>query len=265
MTMDRFYTYVYLDPRKSGRFEYDSGRVCFDFEPFYVGIGSNGRRHRDHLNEVKRLMAKGITNKEIRNSGGNFHKIFKIKKMINEGYEPIIIKVLTKVGKQIAIDHEIDLVAKIGRVGNKTGPLVNMTGGGEGMRDVSDELSARLGKIQRRRFEDPAEREKSRVGSLGNTNASGKRSSDICDDFSKITQDYYATERGKKIIEQIKETLRGTKHTEEEKRKMRLKKAIYYANVTEEEKSTKANKGWLTRRRMQFLNVLVQISHQKNN
>ena len=66
-------------------------------------------------------------------------------------------------------------------------------------------------------------------------------------------------------IEQIKKTLRGRKHTESEI--LNMKSAAYKrsARETKEEKSAKANKGWLTRRRMQFLNVLVQISHQKIN
>ena len=36
-----FYVYVYLDPRKPGNYVY--GEYSFDYEPFYVGKGSNGR------------------------------------------------------------------------------------------------------------------------------------------------------------------------------------------------------------------------------
>lgn len=36
-----FYVYIYLDPRKRGKFIYDS--VCFLHEPFYVGKGHGNR------------------------------------------------------------------------------------------------------------------------------------------------------------------------------------------------------------------------------
>ena len=39
-TEKKFYTYIYFDPRKVGPFMY--GDLSFDYEPFYVGKGSNG-------------------------------------------------------------------------------------------------------------------------------------------------------------------------------------------------------------------------------
>ena len=40
-----YYVYVYLDPRKSGKFKY--AEMLFDFLPFYVGKGK-GNRLYDH-------------------------------------------------------------------------------------------------------------------------------------------------------------------------------------------------------------------------
>ena len=53
---NRFYVYVYLDPRKPGNYEYlENGiGISFDFKPFYVGKGSWDRLH-SQLREAKNL------------------------------------------------------------------------------------------------------------------------------------------------------------------------------------------------------------------
>jgi hypothetical protein len=51
---DIWYVYVYLDPRKSGRYSYEVSCVSFLFEPFYVGKGI-GERSRAHLRALTRL------------------------------------------------------------------------------------------------------------------------------------------------------------------------------------------------------------------
>jgi len=52
----KFYVYVFLDPRKPGRFAY--GDQEFTHEPFYVGKGSGKRLSAVHRKESPFLTAK---------------------------------------------------------------------------------------------------------------------------------------------------------------------------------------------------------------
>jgi len=49
---NRFYVYVYLDPRKPGNYTY--GDYHFDYEPFYVGKGCDDRLN-DHLKKLLKI------------------------------------------------------------------------------------------------------------------------------------------------------------------------------------------------------------------
>lgn len=121
MEENRFYVYVYLDPRKCGKYVY--GEYEFEYEPFYVGKGY-GERYKWHLYESKCDRRYGRVN------GFKINKINKIKK--DTGLDPIIIKYKTDMTESNAIELEIDMIASIGRIGLKCGPLVNGTDGGEG-------------------------------------------------------------------------------------------------------------------------------------
>ena len=48
--MNNFYTYIYLDSRKSGNYVY--GEYVFNFEPFYVGKGKY-EQYTSHLRIAK--------------------------------------------------------------------------------------------------------------------------------------------------------------------------------------------------------------------
>ena len=127
-----FYTYVYLDPRKPGRYEY--GNYVFEYEPFYVGKGC-ASRYVEHLEEARKK----------NNRSGNNHKYFKIKNILQENLEPIILKVQETTSKCEALNLEIWLVWAIGRSDLTVGPLTNHTAGGEGgfgfSRETRDKLS----------------------------------------------------------------------------------------------------------------------------
>jgi len=73
-----YYTYIYLDPRKMGNYQYDD--LIFKYEPFYVGKGMRDRKY-DHLNSA-------IKGKDL----GNPHKFYKILKILKVNKRPIILQ-----------------------------------------------------------------------------------------------------------------------------------------------------------------------------
>lgn len=114
MQNNKFYNYVYLDPRKPG--DYNYGDLHFDYEPFYVGKGY-GDRCNAHLKNNYR-------------NNKNTYKNNKIKKIISENYKPIILILFKKLKESVAFQNEIDLIKLIGRHDLGLGPLVNLTDGG---------------------------------------------------------------------------------------------------------------------------------------
>ncbi len=133
---NRFYVYVYLDPRKPGHYIY--GEYVFDHEPFLVGKGSN-KRAWDHLK---------------RNTTKNdflHYKIFNIRK---ESKEPIVFLYQTEMIEDQSYMLEDVMVDVIGRYNINTGPLCNLKGGGLGCKSgidhpmygkhLSDEMKKKL-------------------------------------------------------------------------------------------------------------------------
>ncbi len=111
-----FYVYVYLDPRKPGKYIY--GVYEFDYEPFYVGKGSNGRAN-SHLNKNK-------------DNSYFDRKIKKIQRCFCSN--PIVIKYKEMLMEKEAFAIEIHMIQTIGRHDKKQGPLCNHTDGGDGVR-----------------------------------------------------------------------------------------------------------------------------------
>ena len=111
--MENYYVYIYLDPRKPGKYKY--GNMEFDYEPFYVGKGKGNRCYSG---------IKSKSNSDI--------KANKIEKIIKSNKLPIVIKLIESLSNQEACRSEIETIKSIGRVCNSDGPLCNLTDGGTG-------------------------------------------------------------------------------------------------------------------------------------
>lgn len=124
--MRKYYNYIYLDPRKPGYYSYEGLSLSFLFEPFYVGKGCRSRLY-EHLSEA--------------NSRKRSLKISKIKAIIRENFDlkSYIIQINQFLSSKEACDIEVKMIKIIGRISLKTGPLTNMTDGGEGLNNPSPE------------------------------------------------------------------------------------------------------------------------------
>ena len=116
-----YYVYMLLDTRFPGPYRY--GNYTFEFRPLYCGMGKNKRADT----HVKGALRGNISQKSIR-----------IRNIIKETGKPPVVKYLKRnLLQQKAFDLEIKLIGLIGRRSNKTGPLVNITRGGEGIKDIT--------------------------------------------------------------------------------------------------------------------------------
>lgn len=111
-----FYVYIYLDPRKPGKWNYKN--LDFEYQPFYVGKGKNDRME-------KHLKSYSLSRDDIKS------KI--ILKILNNSLQPIRYKIFENIHCQEALDIEIDMIKHFGRIDLRTGILANMTDGGDGV------------------------------------------------------------------------------------------------------------------------------------
>lgn len=129
----KHYTYVYLNPEKPGSYEYlcPSGKVVkFKYEPFYVGKGF-GRRSKKHITDAKNPSMKG-------------HRLNVIRRLTKKGLRPIIKQTSSLWSNTLACAFEIDLILGIGRRDLCTGPLANLTAGGEGSAVMSQHTKDKI-------------------------------------------------------------------------------------------------------------------------
>lgn len=110
----KYYVYVYLDPRNQGNFVY--GEFSFNYQPIYVGKGTRNRLNQHLINVSK-------------NKNSLFYN--KLRKILNDGFEPIKYKLIESLTENESLIHEKKLINLIGRIDIETGTLCNMTEGGE--------------------------------------------------------------------------------------------------------------------------------------
>lgn len=103
---NNFYVYGLYDPRTN--------------QPFYIGKGKGARMFM-HLREAK-LPPENQTNKL---------KCAIINNIMQVGFKPIITKINLNLSEEEALNQEIILIKQIGRLIDGTGPLSNLTKGGE--------------------------------------------------------------------------------------------------------------------------------------
>lgn len=148
-----FYVYVYLDPRKFGKFSYES--VSFLYEPLYVGKGrSENKRHLKHLEYLKTKGNKYFKHKLLKLLS-NFSK----QEIVNH-----IILLRENLSEQEAFNLETRLIGEIGRADLKLGPLVNLTDGGEGTsglhKTVSEKTRRKISEIHKGKIQSQESRRK---------------------------------------------------------------------------------------------------------
>lgn len=114
MENKKYYVYVFLDPRKRGIFEFCEYK--FDYEPIYIGKGTRNRINQ-HLVCV--------------NDGKNSLFYNRLRKIINDGLDPIRFKIIDNISEEESLEIEKKLISLIGRIDIETGTLCNMTEGGE--------------------------------------------------------------------------------------------------------------------------------------
>lgn len=116
--MNEFVVYALLDPRKSGQFTYED--YDFDFEPFYIGKGS---QWRPYVHQYYAAKSEGYCSSRKTN---------RIRGILREGYDVIVKILYSKLDERTALETEARIIKLIGRKDLETGVLLNLTGGGEG-------------------------------------------------------------------------------------------------------------------------------------
>lgn len=151
-----YYTYIYLNPLKGGKFNY--GKFQFEFEPFYVGKGKYNRSNQ-HIKESHKST--------------NRLKVNILNKIKSAGLTPIIIKLYDNITEHSSIRFEKYLIKLIGRRDLKLGPLSNLTSGGDGISGhvMSNLAKSKISKASSERWKDLNYKNKMKMITRGENNS----------------------------------------------------------------------------------------------
>lgn len=207
MENEKYYVYVYLDPRKKG--EYIYGDYRFDYEPFYVGKGKD-YRHKRHLNESQ------LSDKS--------HKSNLIKKLISVGEYPNILIIKNGLNEEESFELEKKIILTIGRYDLKTGPLTNKTEGGEGISGYKWTEEQKLGIKNRKPSRlgvKTSEEHKKKIGEA-NKGKTWYCDKERVEKFSKLKKEQYNGENNPFF---------GKQHSEDSLKKIRKEIIMYDENM----------------------------------
>lgn len=113
--MKDYYVYALLDPRDT--MSYEKAGMTFPSEPKYIGKGRGNRARMSALWDYKYT---------------NGRKCQWIKSLVSKGIEPVVFFIARNLSEEEAFTLERNLISGIGRVDAMSGPLLNMSKGGEG-------------------------------------------------------------------------------------------------------------------------------------
>jgi hypothetical protein len=147
--MNKFYVYALLDERKPGDYSYEIDDIVIDlsYEPFYIGKGTGNRMV---IHEKLALIESNTTIKDN-----------KIRKIWSEGKKVIKTKILDQLDENTSLELEIKLIKEIKRK-EEGGPLINLTDGGDGLKNPSLEVRQKISESSKNRIITEETREKLR-------------------------------------------------------------------------------------------------------
>jgi len=160
--------------------------------PFYIGKGTKDRMYI-HYTKAKNKKTKSPV-------------LDKIRKMIKENKKVTYQKLLSTNDEDLAFYYEIKMIKEIGRRDLKTGPLLNLTKGGEGVRGYKytnkhrKNLSKSIKKaIEEGRF----------IPGIDGEQGDYTRTEEHKENMSQIIKKFFSTKKGKKTKKKISDKLKS--------------------------------------------------------